>query len=49
MTVADLPTLFRQQLDAESNIMAGTKPFTEDVYHARLERILADANLVPPR
>lgn len=48
MTVADLPTLFRQQLDVESNVMAGTKPFTEEVYHARLQRILADANAVPP-
>lgn len=47
MTAADLPALFRQQLDAESNVMAGTKPFTEEVYHARLERILADANVLP--
>jgi RimJ/RimL family protein N-acetyltransferase len=46
-TVADLPTLFRQQLDAESNVMAGTKPYTEGVYHARLRQILADANVIP--
>jgi RimJ/RimL family protein N-acetyltransferase len=44
----DLPTLFRQQLDPESNAMAGTKPYTEEVYHARLKQILADANVVPP-
>ncbi len=47
MTVADLPALYQQQLDAESNVMAGTKPFTEEVYFPRLERILADANVIP--
>ena len=47
ITAADLPTLFLQQLDPESNSMAGTKPFTEEVYYARWERIFADPNVEP--
>jgi RimJ/RimL family protein N-acetyltransferase len=47
ITADDLPTLFRQQLDPQSNAMAGTKPYAEVVYHERWKKILADAAVVP--
>lgn len=41
----DLPALFEMQTDAESNIMAGTKPRTREVFFAAWERNLADPNI----
>ncbi len=38
----DLPVLFELQADPESNVMAGTKPRTREVFFAVWERIFAD-------
>jgi len=40
-TPEDLPILFRQQLDPDSNQMAGTKPHTEDRYRAVWDQIFS--------
>src|SRR5215831_7632019 len=40
-TREDLPTLFRQQLDPDSNAMAGTKPYSDEAYRAVWDRILS--------
>jgi RimJ/RimL family protein N-acetyltransferase len=47
VTPADLSTIFEMQLDPESNAMAGTKPFTREVFDARWEKILSDPNVIP--
>lgn len=46
-TVSDLPTLFRFQLDPESNLMAGTKAHSEAAYHAHWTGVLADPAITP--
>ncbi|MFM9994643.1 MAG: GNAT family N-acetyltransferase [Phycisphaerales bacterium] len=38
----DLPALFDMQTDPESNVMAGTKPRTREVFFETWERIFAD-------
>ncbi len=43
-THQDVPTLFELQLDPDSNVMAGTKPYTEDAYRAVWDKILSDPN-----
>jgi RimJ/RimL family protein N-acetyltransferase len=46
-THADLPTLFRFQLDPDSNLMAGTKPYNEAAYFAHWNGVLADPAITP--
>lgn len=42
----DLPTLFQQQLDPESNQMAGTKPRSPEAFRAAWERNFGDPSVV---
>jgi RimJ/RimL family protein N-acetyltransferase len=43
----DIPVLFRQQSDPASNVMAGTKPRTEEVFRATWDKIFTDAKVIP--
>ncbi len=43
-TPADLETLFTQQLDAATNLMAGTKPRSREAFFATWDKIFADMN-----
>jgi RimJ/RimL family protein N-acetyltransferase len=44
---ADLPTLFRQQSDPQSNALAGTNPRTQEQFTAIWEKIFADGISTP--
>lgn len=44
---ADVPLLFEQQNDAESNQLAGTKPRPKEVFLALWEKIFTDPAVVP--
>lgn len=45
VTRADLEWMYECQLDAEINVMAGTKPRSRDVYFANWEKHCADQSL----
>jgi hypothetical protein len=46
-TPDDLPTIFEQQCDPESNALAGTKPRTREVFFATWERHFTDPGINP--
>ncbi|MCC6429240.1 MAG: GNAT family N-acetyltransferase [Phycisphaerales bacterium] len=43
----DIPTLFEQQCDPDSNQLAGTKPRTREVFQATWDRIFTDPTVIP--
>ncbi len=45
--MADVPELFRQQSDPESNAMAGVKPRTWELFEAKWRAILAEPSITP--
>lgn len=47
VTMADVPELFRQQSDPESNAMAGVKPRTHEAFEAKWRSILTDPAIIP--
>ncbi|MBX3375976.1 MAG: GNAT family N-acetyltransferase [Phycisphaeraceae bacterium] len=47
-TPADLPTLFRLQLDPDANALAGTKPYSEPAFLALWDTIFASSTAEAP-
>lgn len=47
VTLADVPELFRQQSDPESNTLAGVKPRSREAFEAKWQSILADPTVTP--